>query len=144
MDDERGMKSGCLFVCRKAVACPVIDIISYDNFGYTDASEGHYGGFDEGLQFIWNDIPNRENLRRNGDTSAAAHTPTMAGGLFTIDRAYFYQMGSYDQGMDIWGGENIEMSFRVSDSFISMLLLVTNLTKSSEVTQKQHWSQYFA
>ena len=46
----------------------------------------------------------------------------MAGGLFAISRKYFEHIGTYDAGMDIWGGENLDLSFRVNLLGYSLLL----------------------
>uniref|UniRef100_A0A3B4BII7 Polypeptide N-acetylgalactosaminyltransferase n=1 Tax=Periophthalmus magnuspinnatus TaxID=409849 RepID=A0A3B4BII7_9GOBI len=62
------------------------------------------GGFNWGLHFRWDPVPPSE---------LGGVSPTMAGGLFAMDRSYFNELGQYDPGMDIWGGENLELSFRI-------------------------------
>eukprot|EP00039_Didymoeca_costata_P005251 m.79936 g.79936 ORF g.79936 m.79936 type:complete len:274 (-) comp12734_c0_seq3:753-1574(-) len=37
----------------------------------------------------------------------------MAGGLFSVHRNYFFHVGAFDEQMEHWGGENIEIGFRV-------------------------------
>ncbi|NXG00835.1 GLT13 acetylgalactosaminyltransferase, partial [Sakesphorus luctuosus] len=98
---------------RRTVVCPIIDVISDDTFEYMAGSDMTYGGFNWKLNFRWYPVPQREMDRRKGDRTLPVRTPTMAGGLFSIDRNYFEEIGTYDAGMDIWGGENLEMSFRV-------------------------------
>lgn len=94
------------------VAVPVIDIISSSDFSYSQTSSDVIGGFSWDMQFNWHSVPQNIRNQRN-DLSEPIRTPTIAGGLFAIDRKYFYDSGSYDEGMDVWGGENLEMSFRI-------------------------------
>ncbi|XP_061648610.1 polypeptide N-acetylgalactosaminyltransferase 13 isoform X1 [Phyllopteryx taeniolatus] len=98
---------------RTAVVCPIIDVISDESFEYMAGSDMTYGGFNWKLNFRWYPVPQREMDRRKGDRTLPVRTPTMAGGLFSIDKTYFEEIGSYDPGMDIWGGENLEISFRI-------------------------------
>ncbi|XP_076067790.1 polypeptide N-acetylgalactosaminyltransferase 5 isoform X4 [Oratosquilla oratoria] len=98
---------------RTRVVCPIIDVISDETFEYVTASDMTWGGFNWKLNFRWYRVPQREMERRGGDRTQPLRTPTMAGGLFAIDKSYFEKIGTYDEGMDIWGGENLEMSFRI-------------------------------
>lgn len=48
----------------------------------------------------------------------------MIGCSFVVDRDYFGELGLLDSGMDVYGGENIELGIRVcvSPSFLPILL----------------------
>lgn len=96
------------------VVCPVIDAIDHNTFEYVykGGLKINIGGFTWDLLFKWRPIPEREKQRRK-HLSEPLFTPTMAGGLFSIDRDFFEKLGKYDDGLEIWGGENVELSLKV-------------------------------
>ncbi|KAM4776240.1 polypeptide N-acetylgalactosaminyltransferase 3 isoform 3-T4 [Cyanocitta cristata] len=105
-----------------AVVSPDIASIDLHTFEFSKPSPyGHNhnrGNFDWSLSFGWESLPKHENKRRKDETYPI-RTPTFAGGLFSISKDYFEHIGSYDEEMEIWGGENIEMSFRKTFGDIS-------------------------
>ena len=60
---------------------------------------------------------NRHRIRYplyfNTNLGTYVRAPTHAGGLFAIDREWFKEVGWYDPGLWVWGGENFELSFKV-------------------------------
>lgn len=58
-------------------------------------------------------VPQRELKRTHNDITAPIRIPSHVGCAFSIDREFFFEIGSYDEGMDIWGSENVELAFRV-------------------------------
>lgn len=81
---------------RHVLAIPVIDIINPDTFVYTPSPLVR-GGFNWGLHFKWDNLP-KGILVKDADFLGPFKSPTMAGGLFAINRLYFTEIGEYDMG----------------------------------------------
>ncbi|XP_046388177.1 N-acetylgalactosaminyltransferase 7 [Ischnura elegans] len=100
---------------RTVMTVPVIDGIDHNTFEYRPVyqDEHHYRGiFEWGMLYKENELPPQEAATRE-HKSAPYKSPTHAGGLFAIDRKYFLELGAYDPGLLVWGGENFELSFKI-------------------------------
>ena len=96
---------------RRTVAMPIIDAIDYETWEWRTGTLER-GVFDWAQHFFW--MPLRpEDMRKRKSKNTPFKSPAMAGGLFAMDRDYFFEVGAYDPDMDVWGGENIEMSLRI-------------------------------
>ena len=94
------------------VVSPVIDIIDKSTFDYRPINEVLRGGFTWALNFKWISMTAKHQATRKSSISPV-RSPTIAGGLFAIHKQFFKDIGLYDEHMDVWGGENLEFSFRV-------------------------------
>lgn len=100
----------------KTMTVPIIDGIDHDHFEYRPV----YSRADQHFKGIWEwgmlykeievDMHAHTKLHR---VSEPYDAPTHAGGLFAISKKYFLDLGGYDPGLLVWGGENFELSFKV-------------------------------
>lgn len=93
------------------IALPTIDWIDENNLKLvSDKAPVFYGAMGWGLDFEWRGRWDR--VHKPDNKMEPFSTPVMAGGLFTIHRKFFEWLGWYDEGMDVYGGENIELSLK--------------------------------
>ena len=101
---------------RKTMTVPVIDGIDSNTFHYRPVyarSDQHFKGIWEwGLYYKELEVDMKEHLKTH-KVSEPYDAPTHAGGLFAIAKKYFMELGAYDPGLLVWGGENFELSFKV-------------------------------
>lgn len=104
-----------IYLDRTTMTVPIIDGVDHTTFEYRPVySPGTLfrGIFEWGMYYKETEIPPGMESERQYK-SAPYKSPTHAGGLFAIDRKYFLDLGAYDPGLLVWGGENFELSFKV-------------------------------
>ncbi|NXG35402.1 GALT5 acetylgalactosaminyltransferase, partial [Dromaius novaehollandiae] len=82
-------------------------------FSYMTVDNFQRGIFTWPMNFGWRQIPQEVIEKNKMKETDIIRCPVMAGGLFSIDKKYFFELGAYDPGLDVWGGENMELSFKV-------------------------------
>ncbi|CAO1427046.1 unnamed protein product [Diamesa tonsa] len=95
---------------RRLATTPVIDYFDPKTFHFEAAnSYGTRGIFN--WDFVYKFLP-RVQLD-NIDKIKPYPDPVMLGCAFAIDRKFFWELGGYDEGFQIWNGENYELSFKL-------------------------------
>ncbi|XP_030846514.1 polypeptide N-acetylgalactosaminyltransferase 1 [Strongylocentrotus purpuratus] len=98
---------------RRNVVTPTIDVIDDNDLAYKGSDQlPQVGSFGWTMAFRWTAIQTMDLEEAKRNPTLPIRSPTMAGGLFSIDKGYFMELGMYDPGFQIWGAENIELSFK--------------------------------
>ena len=98
---------------KKTMAVPFIDYVTPDTLRYeTRWPDIYYGVFSWRLDYVWRTAPTEVARRIHQRPLAAVPTPTVIGCAIAMERQYFFHLGAFDESLEIWGGENLEISFR--------------------------------
>ncbi|XP_043910138.1 polypeptide N-acetylgalactosaminyltransferase 17 isoform X2 [Protopterus annectens] len=95
---------------RKRIILPSIDNIKQDTFE-VQRYENSAHGYSWELWCMYISPP--KEWWDAGDASAPIRTPAMIGCSFVVNRKFFGEIGLLDPGMDVYGGENIELGIKV-------------------------------
>ncbi|XP_037124183.1 polypeptide N-acetylgalactosaminyltransferase 17 [Syngnathus acus] len=95
---------------RRRIILPSIDNIKKDTFEVERYLNSAHG-FNWELWCMYISPP--KQWWDDGDLTAPIRSPAMIGCSFVVNRLFFGEIGLLDPGMDVYGGENIELGIRV-------------------------------
>ncbi|XP_037328170.1 N-acetylgalactosaminyltransferase 7 isoform X4 [Pungitius pungitius] len=102
---------------RTVCTVPLIDSVHGQRFTIEPQGGGDEDGFARGAwdwSMLWKRVPLGEAEKKLRKSKTEPYrSPAMAGGLFAIERDFFFELGLYDPGLQIWGGENFEISYKI-------------------------------
>ncbi|XP_057684359.1 polypeptide N-acetylgalactosaminyltransferase 15-like [Corythoichthys intestinalis] len=96
---------------RTRVVSPIMDVIHRETFQYSATQWPVWGVFNWNLEFSWESKP--QVLDDESDLAVEAALSPALGGVLAIDRHFFHNVGAFDPGILLRGGEQIELSIRV-------------------------------
>ncbi|KAH9499288.1 Polypeptide N-acetylgalactosaminyltransferase 10 [Bulinus truncatus] len=88
----------------RTIVCPVVDVIEKDTL-HIRGSDRERGAFDWGL--VYQRVPVTQE-----DQSEPHPVTSMIGCAMAITRRWWEEIGKFDPGLEIWGGEQFEISFK--------------------------------
>ncbi|XP_037619868.1 N-acetylgalactosaminyltransferase 7 isoform X2 [Sebastes umbrosus] len=102
---------------RTVCTVPLVDSVHGQKYNIEAQGGGDKDGFARGAwdwSMLWKRVPLGDAEKKHRNTTTEPYrSPAMAGGLFAIEREYFFELGLYDPGLQIWGGENFEISYKI-------------------------------
>lgn len=88
---------------------PIVEGMNPATFAYKYIGDGYRGTFDWNFRYQWLPLRRQDkaHLGENYELSS------MTGGAYAIMRKHFFYLGGYDEGLQIWNGENYELSLKL-------------------------------
>ncbi|XP_051516379.1 probable polypeptide N-acetylgalactosaminyltransferase 8 [Myxocyprinus asiaticus] len=94
---------------RRLVLSPVFDRVNFYDLQVTPYIAATHG-FDWALWCMYESFP--QQWYNQNDSTQPAKSPSVMG-ILVVDRLFFGEIGALDGGMQVYGGENVELGIRV-------------------------------
>ncbi|XP_041347335.1 polypeptide N-acetylgalactosaminyltransferase 10-like [Gigantopelta aegis] len=89
----------------------IVDIGQFDLQYKSVTTERFRGGFGWDLRYAWFFLPKYLTQTLSSPTDPYP-TPVLVGCAMAVRKSYFNSIGAFDEHLEIWGGEHLDLSFR--------------------------------